>query len=337
MCKNPLFAVQQIPYEMAYDGEYIIDPCTRVDKRLKFLHCDRARFDLLKSENSAPGLKYLEVPCGQCIECRLRKSRDWAARIMCEVSLVPNNVFLTLTYSDEFLPHGRGALPSLDFSHLQTFMKDLRRYCEYHYGHTGIRYYGAGEYGDRSARPHFHLCLFNLPNELMNEMVYFSKSFNGDLYYTNPIFSQIWSKGHCIAGDLTFQSAAYVARYVVKKMTGESASVYDTLGIEPERALMSRRPGIGREFYERNKYSIYKNDEFFLPVVGRLKPSAYFDKLYSFEDPVFMEVLKGDRSLSAERAKQYKLSQTDLDYASFLKSEEICLKERIKRLVRPLE
>lgn len=110
----------------------------------------------------------IQLPCGQCIGCRLDYSRQWADRILLETTLWEHNWFVTLTYSDEFVPYkstvntttgelieGKTLVPE----HLTKFMKDLRRYWSYHYGHDNIRFYACGEYGGQTERPHYHLCI----------------------------------------------------------------------------------------------------------------------------------------------------------------------------------
>jgi len=94
----------------------------------------------------------LNLPCGKCIGCRLDRSRQWAIRCMHEASLYERNCFITLTYSDEFLPNDR----SVNVRHFQLFMKKLRK----RFG-PNIRFYHCGEYGEKTSRPHYHALLFN--------------------------------------------------------------------------------------------------------------------------------------------------------------------------------
>lgn len=325
-----------------YDGEFIDDPTVNpdhIDKKLHFLrdrfghNISRKEFDLLKENNDTDG-RYLEIPCGQCIDCRLSHSREWANRIVCEQLSSQNSLFLTLTYDDDHLPIGLKGKPTCRMDDISKFYKDLRRYCEYHFGFFGIRHYSATEYGDLTARPHAHSCVFNLPQEIIDKNVMYKVSFQGDIYYNNPILSDIWGKGHVVIGNLTYQSAAYVARYVVKKLKGPSSSVYNRLGIEPEQARMSRKPGIGYLYYEFMKDDIYEYDRIYLPGTPGVKPSKYFDKKFALDDPVVMELIKGERFLSGEFAKSYKLSKTDLDYEQYLKNEHFVLEQKLKKLVK---
>lgn len=173
---------------------------------------------------------------------------------MHEASLYDANCFLTLTYKDEYLPGGN----SLCYRDFQRFMRRLRN----EFRGTRIRFYMCGEYGERLSRPHFHACVFNLE---FTDKVIFSDSERGKLF-TSPTLSRLWPYGHATIGELTFESAAYVARYVTKKMTGDSAREhYTVLDPEtgeivervPEFGQMSRRPGIGSDWlrlYWRDVY-----------------------------------------------------------------------------------
>lgn len=207
----------------------------------------------------------IQIPCGQCIGCRLEKSRQWAMRCVLEASLYDENTFLTLTYNDDNLP----ADLSLSKRHLQLFMKRLRK----RYGND-IRFYAAGEYGDRSLRPHYHLILFNFyPPDA--ELIRLRPL---PLYISQSLF-KLWPFGFHSFGMVTFDSAAYVARYCTKKITGPSSEAHYQ-GREPEFSLMSRRPGIGAPWLKRFHRDVYPADTVVLRDGLKLKPPHYFDSLY---------------------------------------------------------
>lgn len=129
----------------------------------------------------------------------------WAVRIVHEAQMWPQNSFITLTYRPEDLPQGG----SLNVEHYQLFMKKLRARNT---GHK-IRFFHCGEYGEKLSRPHYHAILFNY--DFPDKKVFSEK--NGNTIYTSELLEDIWGKGFCTIGDVTFQSAAYVARYVMKK------------------------------------------------------------------------------------------------------------------------
>lgn len=207
----------------------------------------------------------IQIPCGQCIGCRLEKSRQWAMRCVLEASLYDQNTFLTLTYNDANLP----ADLSLSKRHLQLFMKRLRK----RFGND-IRFYAAGEYGDRSLRPHYHLILFNFyPPD--GELIRLRPM---PLYISESLL-KLWPFGYHSFGMVSFDSASYVARYCTKKITGPTAEAHYA-GREPEFALMSRRPGIGAPWLERFQTDVYPSDTVVLRDGLKLKPPHYFDLLY---------------------------------------------------------
>lgn len=214
----------------------------------------------------------LQIPCGNCLACRLDYSKYWASRCFGESLYHENNYFITLTYDDDHLPKGVINNPSLIKSDLQKFIKALRNY-----GFKDVRYFACGEYGDNTHRPHYHVILYNvnLP-DLTNFIPYFDdygiKHYttkvdeNGDsLFYSDIIFNAWHRKGNIIIGRVTYKSCAYVARYVVKKSKGVTKDVYTKLGIESEFVLMSRRPGIGCQYILDHYESLKDNPSIYIP------------------------------------------------------------------------
>lgn len=149
----------------------------------------------------------LSLPCGQCIGCRLEYSRQWAIRCMHESTLHDQSCFITLTYSDDNLPE-HGTLILRDF---QLFMKRLR----FEFSNVKIRFYHCGEYGEKFGRPHYHALLFGIDFEA--DRTLYSQSKQGSKLYVSDTLNKLWNKGFATIGNITFESAAYVARYVVKK------------------------------------------------------------------------------------------------------------------------
>ncbi len=215
-------------------------------------------------------------------------------RCVHEASLYESNCFLTLTYSDQFLPRG-GTLVK---KHFQDFMKRLRR----RFPEATIRYFHCGEYGERLRRPHYHACLFNF--DFVDRT--FLKDSNGSRLYTSRVLDDVWGLGFCTIGDVTFESAAYVARYIMKKVTGDRAaehysSVDQFTGelsfLLPEYTTMSRRPGIAREWYEQFSEEVHENDS--VVIRGReMKPPRFYDSIFEIDDPVEYERLKEERRKS---------------------------------------
>lgn len=173
------------------------------------------------------------IPCGKCEGCRIDKANDWATRCILESKNWAKNCFLTLTYDNEHLPKNR----SLVKKDLQNFWKRLRKTQK-----EPIRYLACGEYGPKTLRPHYHAAVFNyIPTDLKTH----SMNVEGDLLYTSKKLEKIWGNGYVIIGQLTYKSAAYVARYVLKKAYGATNEWNTKHGRQPEFTLSSRRGGLG--------------------------------------------------------------------------------------------
>jgi len=247
----------------------------------------------------------MEVKCGQCIGCRIDRSKEWAARIVHESQMHPENCFITLTYNDENLPHDGG----LDKEHFQKFMKRLRR----KYETTTIRYFHCGEYGQGLDRPHYHACLFGID---FSDRLPYSQS-NDIVTYVSDELTEIWGKGFTTCGDLNYQTAAYTARYILKKVTGNRAEEHyqkvdlrtgELYNIQPEYVTMSLKPGIGRDFYEKYKTDFFPSDECPIPGKGVYKSvPKYYEQIYEKTDPnAYAKVKKARKLYRDKNAGEYK-------------------------------
>lgn len=188
------------------------------------------------------------VKCGQCMECRLAYSREWAIRITHEMQMHDRSCFLTLTYNDENLPRF-GQLVKRD---LQLFFKRLRKVA------GPFRYVACGEYGELRRRPHFHVAIFGI--DFASDRIPYGEGIRGDPIFVSPTVGSVWGKsvfplGHSV-GSLTFESAAYIARYITKRISGIHCSPLP-LAVDPETGeaimpnpeflLMSK--GIGKAWF----------------------------------------------------------------------------------------
>lgn len=240
------------------------------------------------------------LPCGQCIGCRLERSRQWAIRLMKENRLHDRSSFLTLTYDDDHLhvlPNGKSTLVLED---VQLFLKRLRE----HFAPHRLRYFQCGEYGcddpncgrpwcTHSARAHHHMILFG--EDFCRDRERIEDSPSGHPQWMSPTLTQKWGQGRATISDVSFESAAYVARYCVKKITGKGSKMFYQ-GRKPEFITMSKVPGIGAGYFEEFGTDIYATDSV-IPDIGRPPslPPKYFDKLLERTDPVLYEKIKKKR------------------------------------------
>lgn len=257
----------------------------------------------------------LQLPCGQCVGCRLERSRQWAVRCMHEASLHEDNCFITLTYDDASLPEDG----SLDKRHWQLFAKRMRKRC------GSFRFFHCGEYGEKLGRPHYHACIFGFD---FPDKVYFKDSHSGEKLYTSRLLDDLWSLGYGTVGAVSFESASYVARYVMKKVTGEAADSHYG-GLQPEYVTMSRRPGIARGWFERWSNEVFPSDE----VIARgfpCKPPRYYDVLQEAAEPSVFDLVKRKRRIELRKHSK------DLT-PERLAVREKCAKARLALFKRPLD
>lgn len=265
------------------------------------------------------------LPCGQCVGCRLERSRQWAIRCMHEAQLHERNAFVTLTYDDAHLPeHGQ-----LVYEDFQKFARALRRAGKV------LRYYGCGEYGSINMRPHFHACLFGLG---FDDGVLF-KSKGGHKIYTSAELSSFWPHGYSSFGEVTFESAAYVARYIMKKVTGDAADAHyrrvdvktgEVFWLEPEFNFMSLKPGIGAEWFKKYTSDVLPRD--YCVVRGRkMKVPKYYQKLMKLTDGTAMAEVEAERFA---RSVEYEKENPN---PPSLASREAVAYAQIENLKRDLE
>jgi len=274
----------------------------------------------------------MEVACGQCLGCRLDRARMWAVRIVHESSLHEfdgGNCFITLTYRDKaectekelrkrYYINDDWSLVKDDF---QRFMKRLRK------ARNGqkIRFFHVGEYGNvckhkltiddcqfcTVGRPHYHACLFNCSFTDL----YAVGQHNGIIHYASDELAAIWKHGFVQVGELNYQSAGYVARYVLKKVTGNNAEEsymnIDADGcavfVLPEYATMSRRPGIGKAWFDEFGSDVFPRDEVPVPGAGVFKkvPRYYDDLLAAKQPEVYLQVKNLREIFRREHFREY--------------------------------
>ncbi len=253
-----------------------------------------------------------EVPCGQCIGCRLDYSKSWAIRCMHEAQMYDNNCFLTLTYEDSQIPSNG----SLNKSHFQKFIKRLRKRLQ----PQKVRYYHCGEYGTKYSRPHYHALLFNydFPDKRL-----WSYGQGKNPMYRSKLLESLWDFGWSTISDLTQASAAYAARYSIKKIRGTATNIIDPdtglkpyervdeitgeiIAILPEYATMSTHPGIGRDWYEKYKDDVFP-DDFVVYKGKRCRTPNYYRKLLEQDNPTMADEL---RELRAAQSQLHSADQT---------------------------
>lgn len=359
MCKNPMWRIP-CSEELASsifipgyrNGGYII-PVSNVDKFNKVLHKIELRLNSTLKYNMLVS-EITQIGCGKCVECRLNDSKEWAQRAVAESMCHSENWFITLTYDNEHLPppiltysrhsYDFGEWSPLLYEHFQGFMKRLLSRLRY-VGIEDVRFFMCGEYGPKNGRPHFHCILYNCPIPDLKKLTEVTLGGKTYSYLTSDLIEEAWGNGFITIGQVSWESSAYVARYVLKKMTPLEEYDYQKLCTEngweflpPEMRQASRRPGLGRPFFEDHKDDIYEFDKVVLSNGKACKPCAYFDNIYDIEHPGLLHAIKEHRREKAFLAqcneeKQFNSKQAYKEYKD-KKYEALC--RRLKKLHRDL-
>lgn len=279
------------------------------------------------------------VPCGYCKGCRIDRSAAWAIRCVHEAQMhAENSSFITLTYANEHLPADQG----LHLEEWQTFLRKLRKKLK-----RPVRYFHCGEYGKDTkvhgtelkpalGRPHFHACLFGVD---FDDKYLWSRK-RGISLYRSPQLESVWNKGFVTVGDVTWQSAAYCARYIMKKVLGEKAEDHyqkvDEWGeihkVEPEYTTQSKRPGLGSTWFKKYWKDVYPSDQ--VIVNGKaFKPPRYYDKLLEKQNPEMWKKVEATRKAKIRHA----IRDGKIDDSWRLAERELCKASQIERLIRELD
>lgn len=243
-----------------------------------------------KDSPLSPDLFPIQIPCSQCIGCRIEYGRQMAMRCMKERECHDASSFVTLTYS------GDRDMTSLEPRDYVLFMKKVRNV----FG-SGIKMVVAGEY-TKAFRPHFHLLLFGVG---FRDKVPYKVSPSGEMLYRSPLLEGMWTKGFSSIGDVTFESAAYVCKYSLKKVTGvrendEFNRVIEENGLLPEFVQFSRRGGIGRAWFEKYADEVFPMDRVWMRDKW-MKPPRFFTQVYAKDHPLEVELIKLDRKNNVDK------------------------------------
>lgn len=327
--------------------EQHVIPREEVQKRL---HANENYFTGIKrlnKENAEKGIlwRYQLIPCRHCFACSLNYSAEWGTRIMCECKQYEHNYFVTLTYSEKYLPiEEKLSLGEWEFEndgtwtgtlvpdHVQDFIKRLRRYLQYNKNHTDMKYYLCGEYGEENGRPHYHLILINCPLDT-KQFYKFKVDENYKPHWRSKELERLWSVrkdgkritrntkpeeieqiGIVDVAEVEWNSAAYVARYCAKKWNKQADPLeYISMGKRPEFVRMS--DNIGLDYYNEHKHEIYKTDAMITKTmkgVATVKPPKAWDKRLEKELPELFDKIKEHRKYCMERSEEVLRTRTDM-------------------------
>ena len=300
----------------------------------------------LKYEDIMYNPKVMLIPCGQCIGCRIRQREDWTTRIELEARDYPKEEvwFVTLTYDEDHVPgmivktgevmrkvqytwkpgeSRPSSVQILLYEDIQKFLKRLRK------AYRGkLRYFVAGEYGEQTARPHYHMILYGWrPTDLKN---LYKIHHNG--YYTSKWLQDLWGMGQVQLAQAVPETYRYVAGYVTKKMyeiDGKKANEYYELGQTKPFACMSLKPGLGDHYYQEHKEEIWRQGYIQCTNGKQAQIPRYYEKQMEAENPQRLWRIKQNRQKNAMEQKRLQLEGQD--YKTVLETKERVTKKQTKK------
>lgn len=302
---------------------------------------------------------FIKIPCGKCLGCQIARAKEWTSRLLMEQSTSETAYFVTLTYNDEFLPFTEPneeglSWPTIRHRDFQLFIKRLRK----HFSDRVIRFYCTSEYGPRTLRPHYHAIIYGLPSESDDfTLEPFQSTQHGMLYRCKAI-EDCWSQwiqpskdpvsgelvngyykpmGFVLVGDCSAKTCGYVARYVNKKFDPNIDKYVRKTGVERPHAMMSRRPGIGYDYFQLHP-DLLDFDQICLPSStynpNVFTPPDYFFNVLSRYDPQKAEELKLHRHENAVDAYNSLLARLEKPYLEYLSDCEKSFISKTKSLKR---
>lgn len=299
------------------------------------------------------------VPCGKCLGCRLDYARRWADRLLVELDHTGKGLFLTLTYNDDHVPRASVVDDgneiflgqTLDVRDLQLFNKRLRK----HFEDREIRFYGIGEYGGLTERPHYHEVVFGIDLEdFRDDLEVVGVNELGQEYYTSQEMQFLWTeidyltgKRQCIGfvglSEISYNTCAYVARYCMKKAFNET-NKFESLrdneeyfnAFKQEFSVMSRRPGIGAYYLEDHpddaEYTkVWLSDQNGSKVVNL--PKYCLEKIKNKDFDRYSKIMD-ERKAGAKDSEWLRTFGTDLPYDQYLDMLENDLIDRTSILTK---
>lgn len=337
MCKRPLARCEKLGEtyinkqgKISYKCDFI--PWADVERNLKYYQMKYRKVDM--------------IPCSNCIECRLQKSRDKANQMMLEKMCYTEDEcwFLTLTYDDLHIPTHKTVNTetgeiiegiSLKKEDAQKFIKRLRAHYQRKYG-KNIRYVICGEYGSETHRPHYHAIIYGMPLD-QSKLKLYKHNEMGQSIWTHKELEEKWGMGFVTVGRVTWESCAYVARYLMKKQYGKEKWYYGAIGAIPEFIQQSLKPPIGRNYLLDHIDEIVTYDQ--IPIANKktaqlVKPPKSFDNYLMNLFPEEVEENKRKRKKYAQEAQQIKNQYTDLTPQQQREIKAEAIEHRSKALIR---
>jgi hypothetical protein len=258
------------------------------------------------------------VPCGKCFKCIARRRNGWSFRLHHESLISDSAVMMTLTYGigqsmkgktyGEEPPLSFNGCNTLDKTHVQKFIKRLRKHELSNNNSRPLKYYLAGEYGGTFGRPHYHILLFNCSH--------------ATLLRSDMVSTKIWKKGYVRIDRCNIGTINYVAGYINKGQWQPEDDYDDRL---PQFSLMSKR--LGSSYLTDASYEMHydRMDQSVMHPSGyRMQlPRYYRDQIFTTEEKNdLFEYSQAMREMSWEEFQNHDFKREIMQKKYLIKQDE---------------
>lgn len=241
-------------------------------------------------------LRYIEIPCGQCLQCRKKKARDWMIRLMIEVTNDGNARGFTLSYSEEaFIELVKIAKSDSANTIAKLSVKRFRERYREKYGKSP-KHWIVTEIGSRNTkRLHLHGIIWTKID--------------------NKEIERLWKYGNVVEGKkVTRRTTKYMTKYMTKNNIDDKGY----------KSIVLASPGIGKEWINGNdakraKYTKGETKEYIKTTTGHKVgiPDYYRKLIYTDEERELLQIEKMNKEI--KYVNGIKLNQWSREYADAIK------------------
>lgn len=258
-----------------------------------------------KNVNNGLGDRLVQIPCNNCLGCKLDRLAYWSARCNSEF-IKSKSAFVTFTYDDYHLDYMDSScmFPTLNRDHLHKYIDNLRHQVKGLTMPRGCRsdfaFFACGEYGDQFKRPHYHVLFFGL-----------------DYQYHKKLLESTWRNGMIKSLPVTNGGVRYVVDYMTKTISGDLAvETYDKKGLERPFYMCSR--GLGSDFFFAHKDEISRTG--CVKIGSRVVPVPlyYINKYFDMSSSSYIS--RKNKAVESYREVMRKAKKMGFsDYDSYVK------------------
>lgn len=250
---------------------------------------------------------WVPIECGECIECKTGKARDWRTRLTEDIKTYTNAKFLTLTFSTEKYKEHADWCSTLEGYDLDN------RIC------TRAMHYFRERWRKEFKKSPRHWFVTEIGGK------YYENVHLHGFIWTNENWKTIekkWDNGFIWKGGyVNIRTINYIVKYIFK--IDEKHKTY--------KPIILNSPGIGGDYtkkksgdWKKNKYIPGNTNETYRTNTGHKVslPIYWRNKIYSDDEREKLWIEKLDKQQRYVLGQKIDISKTEKDYLEILKDAQ---------------